>query len=196
MTDSVGVVIGTFGELHDWWDLAHRAFRSAKAQTNPTVKVIWVHGTSLREARNRGVEIIGTKYVTLLDADDEISPGYASAMVQGGGDIRRPSIVHVHANGREDQPQLLPKRDLHLANYIVIGAMVRRDLFLEAGGFDDYPVLEDWALWGKLVLQYGATVEDHPGAIYRIHVRENSRNEDSDLHTTTAQIIRANFARL
>lgn len=190
---TVGIVVATFGDLDVWAPLARRAIASADAQTVPT-PVTWVHGESLAAARNEGVEIIGTDWVIICDADDELDSGYVESMLTAVGDIRRPSTYGIYPDGtEEDCPSMIPVRDIRVSNYIVIGAMFRREMFLEVGGFDSsLSALEDWDLWLKMVLK-GAEVVDVPSAIYRIHVSEGSRNMSTSDHSAAYQVIRARY---
>lgn len=177
--DDVGVVVGTFGDP-DWLNVARTvAVPSINEQTiHPAY--IYRHGNTLQEARNEGAQLLikmyHVKYLIFLDADDELEPTYVEEMLKGTADIRRPSTRGIYEDGSiEDPPSMIPERDLRTANYIIIGSMCRADQFTAVGGFDDYPILEDWALWRKLV-KAGATIENIPEAVYRIHVHPGSRN--------------------
>lgn len=181
---TVGVVIGTYGDREIWQPRARRAMDSLDAQTRRPDDYIWVDDESLQSARNRGAELMGDNdWLIFLDADDELDPRYIERMLDNPvGDICRPATIGVYEDGTtDDAPVMIPWRDLKTANCIVIGAMVRSKLFFEVGGFDDYPMLEDWALWRKCVAA-GAKVSDVPTAVYRIHVRSGSRNTDRRLH--------------
>jgi hypothetical protein len=76
---------------------------------------------------------------------------------------------------------MIPLTDLRRANCIVIGAMCPAHLFFEVGGFGEWPMLEDWALWRAMVAR-GAAIRDAEHAVYRVHVRPESRNTDQGLH--------------
>lgn len=183
MGDRVGVVIGTYGDRDTWEPLVERARLSVAAQTVDPAILIHNHAVTLREARNYGAVDCeahvdgGVDWLIFLDADDELDPGYIEAMLAGTGDIRRPATQGIHEDGTIEEPAMIPEPSLGLRvrNYIVVGAMCRADLFFQIGGFDDYEMLEDWALWRRMVAA-GATVGDVPDAIYRIHVRPESRN--------------------
>jgi hypothetical protein len=124
-------------------------------------------------------------WLIFLDADDELDERYIERMMEGSGDIRRPSTIGVYRDGTEDDAAvMIPRTDLRVANCIVIGAMHKASLFFQVGGFDNYPILEDWDLWQRMVL-HGASVVDVPDAIYRVHVRDGSRNADGGLHRHT-----------
>jgi GT2 family glycosyltransferase len=146
-------------------------------------------GPTVSQARNIGALHVGADWLIFLDADDELDPRYVEEMLAGEGDIRQPSTLGVINGVEDDYPVLIPPGPNFMAkNHLIIGCMVRRDLFIAAGGFRDLPVLEDWDLWIRLRLA-GATVGQCPKAVYRVHVRPNSRNQDVGLHARVFQQI-------
>ena len=60
-------------------------------------------------------------------------------------------------------------------NWLVIGTAIKADIAREVGGFREWDVYEDWDLFLRCYLA-GASVEAIPQAVYRAHVREDSRN--------------------
>lgn len=172
----IAVIIPTFGDVEFWSQLAGRAVSSAMNQTRPPDQVIRVHAATLQEARNDGAAEANTEFLCFLDADDELDPGFIAAMVNAPTtDLRQPATIGV-VNGRSDpEPVLIPKCRLLDRNYLIIGTVVRRELFLQVGGFEDWPIYEDWDLWLRCE-HAGATVSAVPDAVYRVHVREGSRN--------------------
>lgn len=184
MTETVGVVVGTFGDRRRWGRLARRALDSAHNQSRPADAIFWCHADTLRDARNYGAEQAETDWFIFLDADDELDPFYIEKMLEAEGDLRQPSTLGLYENGtRDNEPVLIPARPdgLETGNFIVIGAMVRARFFNQVGGFNDYPILEDWDLWRR-VTRAGAVIGQAPEAIYKVTVRKNSRNADTSLH--------------
>lgn len=189
----VGVVIGTFGDLDEWGGIAERALASVEAQTRRVDDYCWMHADTLQEARNQGAERLDdVDWLIFLDADDELDPHYVEEMERqleyatehygDGYGILRPSTIGVYEDGSTDsEPVMIPVRDLRTANCIVIGALCPSKLFFEVGGFREYPILEDWALWRAMVAR-GAWVLEAAKAVYRVHVRPGSRNTDQRLH--------------
>lgn len=179
-------MVGTYGD-RSWIDLAEsRALPSAAAQGCP---VIHVHGSTLASARNRAIEQATTTWVTVLDADDEVSHGYAAALLRGTADIRAPRLVRVTADGRRIPERGLHRRNIEQVNPLPVCSLARRDLILSAGGFAEWPHWEDWALWLTLVRR-GATYEHLTGATYYWHIRPDSRNRTVRKPRTLHKAIR------
>lgn len=192
MKGTVSIVIGTYGDRDLWASISQRAFDSAAAQT-VSAEVIRSHGDTLQEARNYGAEEATGEWLIFLDADDELDSRYVEAMLRAEGDIRQPSTLGIEDGVPDEFSVLIPRRNLLEANFLVIGSMVRRNLFLEVGGFDDYPILEDWALWLKLWVN-GATIGAAPDAIYKVHVNRDGRNNrDPNLHGNYYTAIQQRF---
>lgn len=176
----VTVVVATYGDDH-WHHLAwNRAIPSAHALG---VQVIHAVGATLHDARNTGLAQVTTPHVCFLDADDELEPGYFQAMSRSGADLRVPSVRYVTPK-RTPRP-IMPRVAGHFhdcvaeclafGNYMVIGTVAPTRLLLKAGGFRDFDWSEDWDLWVRC-WQAGATIETVPEAVYRAHVRTDSRN--------------------
>ena len=177
------MIIGTFGDKDVWDVLADRAVKSAANQTIRPQTIIRSHDDNLALARNRAAQHSEADWLIFLDADDELDPYYIEAMLLGEGDIRQPMTLGVTDGHEDDFPVLIPPRPegFMVGNHLIIGCMVRRDLFIRAGGFEDLPVLEDWDLWIRCRLLQG-TVGQAPKAIYRVHVRSDSRNTEANGH--------------
>ena len=178
----VTVVVATYGD-DEWAELAQeRAVPSAEALG---AYVVSVHGPSLHEARNAGLGLAHTEWVIHLDADDELEPGYLDEMATGTADLRAPAVRYIMGPGRKWGTRV-PRVAGHNhhdcraeclldGNYLVVGTFARTELLRNAGGWRDWPLYEDWDLWLRCYLA-GATVETIPRAVYRAHVRADSRN--------------------
>lgn len=198
MEVTVAVLIGTFGDIQEWIPFVRRASASVEAQTRPADCVTWVHGETLQEARNSAAaKADNCDWFIFLDADDELDPRYIESMLaaaDGTADIIQPSTLGFYEDGHEDvAPVLIPERDLSNGNYLVIGSMCKKTMFFNVGGFDDYPCLEDWALWLKMQA-CGARFGKAPAAVYRVAVRPNSRNGNESTHGQVYAQIRARFS--
>ena len=175
------ICIGTFGGV-EWMELAEeRAIPSAKEQGVP---VIHRHAPTLARARNDALALSQGEFVIFLDADDELEPGYVEAMSHGTADLRAPRIRQVRGGraGTPFMPRVWGHRHdceaecLRRGNWLVIGTCVRADLLRSVGGFPEgIEWSEDWAAYARCWAA-GGTVEAIPGAVYRAHVRDDSRN--------------------
>jgi GT2 family glycosyltransferase len=177
----VTVAVATYGDSH-WTRLAlDRAVASVETLGLPWV---YVHGRTLHDARNGALAQVATEWVVHLDADDELEGGFAEAMATGTADVRAPAVRYVMPNGRAQNPGM-PHVSGHShpctadclthGNWLVVGSAVRADLVRAVGGWRDFTWSEDWDLWLRCHLA-GATFEAVPAAIYRAHVRYDSRN--------------------
>lgn len=174
------VVVATFGEP-EWEALAReRAIPSAESQA----PVIHHHGETLAEARNGALAQVETEWVVHLDADDELEPGYVEAMLAGQADVRAPQVRCMREGQQVSRGLFMPRvwRHRHACDadclpqgsWVVVGAAVRTEL-ARSIGWEEWPIFEDWALWLRCYAA-GASFEAIPQAIYRQHLRTDSRN--------------------
>lgn len=183
----VTVCVATYGD-QSWMHLASkRAVPSAKALGVPVVRA---HRASLHAARNTALAAVKTEWVVFLDADDELEPGYFDAMATGSADLRAPAVRYLWKPRDVARAPQVPRVAGHKhdctaeclpdGNWLVVGSMVRTDLVREVGGWEPWPVYEDWALWLRCWLA-GASIEAIPAAVYRAHARPDSRNRGPDM---------------
>lgn len=199
----VTVVIATYGDL-SWLRLA--VDRAVPSVIRQGVEFVLVHGDTLHDARNRGLAQVTTEWVCYLDADDEIEDGYFEAMANADADLRAPAVRYVRPGElpAEAEPRM-PRISGHdhqcatecllYGNWLAIGTCAPKALIEAVGGFRDWPVYEDFDLWVRCVAA-GATTEPVHGAIYRAHVRRDSRNRGQlrpdEKHAVHRDIARAN----
>lgn len=173
---SISVVVGTFGGP-EWQDLAARR---AIPSVGGALEVIPVHADTLARARNSGAEWAAGRWLVFLDADDELAPGYLTAMEQAvaaHGNRSRlytPQVQYIFGR-KEYAPRFMPEVPVENGNWLVIGTMVPRDVFLEVGGFEEWPLYEDWALFARMQ-KAGVPVAKVPAAVYRAFRSSRSRN--------------------
>lgn len=174
------MIVPAFGE--EYLSLAHeRALPSIARQSLGAAEVILAEGQTVSSARNNGAKIATAEWLLFVDADDEIEPGYIAAMSEGSADLRGPATIFLKPGGIVEGPLLVPARPLEDSNYLVIGTMLRREMFWRAGGFREFPVHEDYDLWLRCERRCAATIEQLPDAVYVVHVREHSRNDQSQM---------------
>lgn len=176
----VTVCVATFGDW-EWEDLAQR--RAIPSAVALDVPVVHFHGETLLAARNDALANVTTEYVCFVDADDELERHYFDHIAQSAADIRVPSVRYVR-NGFDSgvrmptiagHTHVCDPECLREGNYIVIGAVAPTQLLKDVGGFRDFAWSEDWDLWVRC-WKAGATFENVPRAVYRAHVRPDSRN--------------------
>ncbi len=199
----VTIAIATFGDP-SWRELANDRARPSAIAAGADVVAAY-HGDSLHEARNELLEQARTEWIVYLDADDELEPGYLQAMAAGTTDVRGPMARYVRG-GRERlwQPRVAGHEHdctadcLPAGNWLLIGSMVRTELLRAAGGWRDFAWSEDWDTWVRC-WKHGATFELIRDAVYRAHVRPDSRNRGATQVERLAAheaIHRANFPEL
>jgi glycosyltransferase involved in cell wall biosynthesis len=196
---SVSIVVATFGSL-EWADRGDAARRHAiQGQTAESYIHVHLENGTLADARNLGAQDASGEWLCFLDADDELAPGYLDemrrawmlgAIFEDWAPLLVPSILYA------DDPLAVPTipdwdRDLYALNCACIGTLVRRDLFLDAGGFGEEPIYEDWALWLRLVAA-GAKMLPVRDAVYRYHQNAGSlRNQAREHAESTWRAVRA-----
>lgn len=185
---ATSVIIGYYGHKASWEPLVDRAVVSVQNQTQPCQLIVSYEET-LQQARNFGAEKAHGEQLVFLDADDELDPRYVEALNRVEGDVKQPSTLGVVNGVEDDEPVLIPEKNLITGNYIVIGAGLNRNLFFTVGGFRDLPVAEDWDLFVRCWLAGGRVVKC-PEAIYRVHVNPHGRNRQDDQYETIKRIQR------
>lgn len=179
------IVVATYG-AEMWRRMAlGRAVPSAKKQGYP---VIHVHGDSLHEARNEGAEMALSEWLVFLDGDDTLSKGYVDALLDGSGDLRVPRLFFTD-DDRDWEPFDLRERDMMEGNPCPIGTMIRKEMFIQCGGFKNWRAYEDFALFQRAWM-LGAEIVHHDGAIYYSLDRLHSRNKAVDHPGTLVREIR------
>lgn len=182
MKETVAVIVATFGlaRKHFWDELSRRAVASVAKQTTPAFELKRVHvddENALHVARNRGAAMCSADWLIFLDADDTLDERYIEQMLlcDSQSDIRVPKIERFYWDGKHDEPQRIqPGKTLLNWSHIVIGAMIRREMFIKAGGFESWPVFEDWHFWMKCWTE-GAKFSNSE-AVYQSYIRPESRN--------------------
>lgn len=169
--ETVNVIIGTFGR-QDWWEKGKRlAISTYDIQGHD---VIHYHGNTLAEARNLGAAQSDAEWLCFLDADDALEEDYLNILLAGEGDLRVPRLMFVEGHKEPYEPFDLTKRDMNAGNPCPIGTLIRKEMFMDVGGFQEYPAWEDWAMFQRAWM-LGADVVHHD-AIYFASYRDESRN--------------------
>lgn len=178
----ISIIITTYGG-DEWPEIARqRAIPSAKAQDAYELIIHHDKKLPIGPARNKAARKATGEWLLFLDADDELEDGYVEAMTNAICDNRRPEpallqpAVRYIRKGSMQNPIMIPTKDLSSDNYLVIGTVLRRKLFTDVGGFNDYPHgFEDWSLWAKC-WKAGAQVFPVPRAIYTAYINPQSKH--------------------
>ncbi len=200
----ITVCVATFGN-YKWQLLAQeRAIPAAKALEVP---VIYVHGETLHGARNDCLEQTKTEFIMYCDADDELDSEFFKHMEKVDGDLRPPSVNHVHENvtfmprvvGLNGVHNHICKADcLSDGNWLCVGTVARTELLKEVGGWKDWPTWEDWDLWTRCWLA-GANITPVPKAIYKAYSTSEGRCKflsEQESRKVYHDIRKANFPEL
>lgn len=156
-------------------------------ESEPRVRVINQKNRGLAAARNAGIAVASGEFVGLLDGDDEWRPRFLEEMLALAAANSSRAVFYCCAqcmdSTGEDLPQLAGAksvkpaemyRTLLDANFIIPSTvMMKRDVLLNAGGFDQtQPAMngcEDWDLWLRLSPTCDFIGTTQCLARYRIH---------------------------
>lgn len=194
----VTIVVATCGD-ETWLNMGNEAAVNAESLG---VKVLRVHipAATVSQARNAGLWQVKTEYVIFLDADDQLDIDYFEN-VDLKADVTATAIQYSPAIG----PQI-PRVWLHEhqgykphdgpcagqclvdGNYIHIGAFIRVSAARAVGGFREYPVYEDWALY-LAMQQNGATFDTHYSSVYHASVRQNDNHRNKAIPLNERNLI-------
>jgi glycosyltransferase involved in cell wall biosynthesis len=198
MPETVAVIVASYGDKQFWDSLGERALASVANQTRQPDDLLRIHGEDLHSCRNEGAERAKTDLLCFLDCDDELEPPYLEAMLHPATypiEMRYPRVRYVTENLVDmkfiPEPIVLPRRALDRGNFMVIGTVVPRETFLEAGGFRELRAYEDWDCWIRLWM-LGAEPRLVKDAIYRATKRRGSRNIIKDPQLVCDDIITYN----
>jgi hypothetical protein len=182
---NVSILISSFGD-EKWKDLAwSRAYPSAVEQDAHEVLVNHEPEGTLASCRNNNAERTTGDFLCHLDADDELAPGYVTAMetvishideVLDPLDCLYTPRVQYEIYGKYQPPKFWPEIPLSTGSWLVIGTLVPRALFWEVGGFEEWAAYEDWQLFAKC-WKAGAQIVKVPDAVYLAHWTPDSRNK-------------------
>lgn len=153
------------------------------AQAFPSVTLIQQPNRGVAAARNRGVDGARSEWISFLDSDDLWLPDHlaetrrtieafpsASLISTAHREVRGASPPALEANPAYSSPRLIRYLAEAPGNPGCVwtsSATVRREAFLELGGFRRFRTGEDTDLWVRLSLVGLVAISDRVTALYR-----------------------------
>ena len=183
----ISVIVATYGDRDHWRRVARSAIDSAESQT-VEAEVLYTHGATLARARNFGAYVAHGERLVFLDADDWLAPDFCERIVEPENVLQPLTAYHMAGYQTKVAHYLEPRDDLIEGNHLIVGCPVDREVFMDVGGFDEWPVYEDWALWLKIRAAGGSFGKTT--GVYNVTVNPNGRNQDPRGPETYDQIRR------
>lgn len=199
----ISVIVGTFGDP-SWLNIRRPAIESVLEQTVQPVSIHALHTESLQTARNTGGFAASGEWLCFLDADDRLDRYYLEKMIEAieRNENRDVLIQPSHVNsisapdGEAGVPSFHPPRNLRTGNHLLIGTLVKAEVFRAVGGFRDLPMYEDWDLWIRCVAQ-GSEIAAQPDAHYLVTVQNGRNSQPVDLQIRVSrEILDFNFNKV
>ena len=194
---SIDVIIATYG-CESWKKKALIAQNSVLQQTSPASSIHLIHGETLAQARNAGAYKSTADWLLFLDADDTLDLNFICAMREmidqttHPSPLLYPSVLTIEDGVKSLSAKISTQNPILEGNFMVIGTLVKREDFLQVGGFRELPMYyEDWDLWIRCIIN-GSVPNPVPDAVYHVFVNKNSRNHQSKV---IADKVRDSFIR-
>jgi glycosyl transferase family 2 len=173
----ITVCISTYGDSA--WE--ERAVQLAITLGVGTVVNHDPEGT-IASTRNEAAERATGDWLCFLDADDQLDPHFIPWMQKTIERVENPeqhlftpSVLQVRGRSRRG-PMFYPQCSLETGNWLIIGTLISKRLFMEIGGFREHPHgLEDWNLWRRAV-RAGAEIVKVKRAVYIAHYNHHSKH--------------------
>lgn len=154
---------------------------SLKTNKYPDLIVYHQENQGQSMARNKGVEIAKGKYILFVDCDDKIAPEFLEKTYNVL--ISNPKIRVCYTKGqyfeKENSEWYLPDfeiKDFLFANCIPISALLYKEDFIKANGFDkNLTYFEDWDLWISII-ENGGEVHRIPELLFFYRIRHNDNS--------------------
>ncbi|MGA9379156.1 MAG: glycosyltransferase, partial [Phormidium sp.] len=136
----------------------------------------------LARARNKGISKARGRYILPLDSDNKIRPKYLTKSLEILDKLPEVGVVYGDVQLFDQRTDILPVPDfdinkLAMGNYIDACAILRKQVWLDCGGYDDKIPdklgYEDWDLWLGAAAK-GWKFYHIPEVMFDYRVREDS----------------------
>jgi glycosyltransferase involved in cell wall biosynthesis len=144
--------------------------------------VIDQRNQGLAKARNKGISQARGRYILPLDSDNKIRPEYLTKSIEILDKHPEVGVVYGDVQLFDQRKDILPVPDfdinkLAMGNYIDACAVLRKQVWLDCGGYDDKIPdklgYEDWDLWLGAAAK-GWNFYHIPEVMFDYRVREDS----------------------
>lgn len=157
------------------------------------IRYIYQKNAGLSAARNTGIRAARTRYVTFLDADDELTPAFLERCLASIDALPPDYALVACTSHRIDQEGRLLRekshdtrgnrdvscQDLILKNRFPANVLARRDVFAQGGDFDaSLASSEDRDMWIRIARTHRIFQLAEPLVSIRTHATNMSRNSD------------------
>jgi glycosyltransferase involved in cell wall biosynthesis len=174
--------------------------REVVADFGEHVRYIYKQNAGLSKARNTGIQAATCDWVAFLDSDDWWFP--KKIQMQADAIKRNPEADLIYTSGWavavDGTRTLLQAADptclwpgLRYSNLLTGGpssVMIRRDVLLAVGGFNESLVMsEDWELWVRLIQKHAFTFVSEP--VTGISITPNSMSQNPEKTIAGAERI-------
>lgn len=209
-------VIVTCYNLHNYLD---ECIQSIYDQTMPPTEIIIVHdgcekppvfaGTvtlvhdknrGVSRSRNEAVNLAASDWILFVDGDDAIESYFIEGMIntykKTDAHIIYPNVVMWRAWGQTpgrntylEMKDVVTKETMKEANLLTVSSLIQRYDYIDCGGMRDYPILEDYDFWLRM-LDYGCNTAKSPQSVLKYRHRQHSRNANAELKNEYYHIIK------
>ena len=165
------------------------------------VTVIVSQNGGVAAARNRAVHLLSTTHLLFIDGDDAIVPDFIERMARSANkaDILYPDFVwwYRHSGGSVQNklnitpPTLTPAAMLKFCR-IPVTCLLPRSVFMSLGGFQDYPIFEDYEFWLRAMAR-GYTFKRVATTLLYRQVKASRNRQDAALKLKTFTSITSRF---
>lgn len=133
-------------------------------------------------ARNHAFKLSKGDYILPLDADDRIAPSYIEKAVHELEGLPRAGACYCHAEliGECSGPWKLPDfsiGEMLIDNVVFVTALIRREVYMEIGGFDESLVkgFEDYDFFLS-ILEHDWAIRQLPETLFEYRIKSTSRS--------------------